>query len=308
MQRKLIKQGIGGFTVYLPPKWVKKHHLDKGDLVSLEELDGNIILKPGNASKELKEARLKITHTTESSIRTLITNAYRLGYHRLEIDYKQAENYEVLKHALSQLMGFEITSNKNNVCVIESLSEPEVDKADQIFLKFLFLIEELFEQVNDLLVGKDVNFEEIKDIQDRIKRYDNFCRRVVLHQSKVESLTSLKWIFYNNLMHAQRELYLLAKYQQKQTITVSKDLKMYFSQVHDLFSLLKKAYMKKDVVRLEEIHALEKDLVEKKAYNLLEKTVGKESIILHRLTTAARKFYLCSSPLMGLFILEEARA
>lgn len=308
MQRKIIKQGVGGYTIYLPAKWIQKNKLDKGDIISLEELDGNIILKAGTKAKEIKETKLRITHNTESSIRTLLTNAYRLGYHRLEVVYEQTDSYNIIKESISQLMGFEIISNKDNLCIIESLSEPEMAKAEQIFLKFLFLIEELFEHVGKLLDNVVEDFDYLQEVQNRIKRYDNFCRRVVLQQSKTEQLTSLKWIFYNNLMHAQRELYLLAKYQHKEHIKISKDVKDYFKQLHDLFEILKKAYMKKDVLRLEEIHTLEKKLVEKEAYDLMKKTKGAESIILHRLTTTTRKFYLCTSPLMGLFLIEEARA
>ena len=44
MRRKIIKQGLGGYTVSLPISWVREQGLKARDDILIEEQKGNLII------------------------------------------------------------------------------------------------------------------------------------------------------------------------------------------------------------------------------------------------------------------------
>jgi len=149
----------------------------------------------------------------------------------------------------------------------------------------------------------DKNLEYLNEVEANILRYDNFCRRIATKQNSHEEPTQLLWTFYTELVHGQREVFMLARYVAEQKdMKISKEIKEYLKQLQEMYELLKEGYMKKNIKRLEEIHNLEKTFIYKKGYNLLSTKKGKENIIIYRITSSARYFYLASSPLIGLLL------
>ena len=83
MDRKLIKQGGGGFTIYLPKKWVDEKGLTGGDKVNLSEANTALIV---NSSKPVrKEKVVEITKENKKDIKTILTHLYRNGFDIIHI-------------------------------------------------------------------------------------------------------------------------------------------------------------------------------------------------------------------------------
>lgn len=299
MERKLIKQGGGGYTIYLPKKWIDLNKLQQGDRIDLEIADNCLIIK--NENKDLKkEIDINITTNVETSVRTLITNAYRLGYNVVKVHYADPKILDIIDHVIkTRLLGYEIISSNDDGCVIENITEPSYEHAENIFLKVMYNITLLLDKTEEMLKGKNC-YEEVLELERKIQQFDNFVRRATIIERKAE--TPLLWIFHTELIHAQREIFLLARYLSNTNIKVSKDIKEYFNDVKDIFQLLKEGYLKKDIKLLEQVHDLEKKLVYKEGYLLLSTKKGKEQILVHRITNSIRTFYLASSPLIGLFL------
>ncbi|MCX6750594.1 MAG: AbrB/MazE/SpoVT family DNA-binding domain-containing protein [Candidatus Pacearchaeota archaeon] len=295
MKRKLVKQGAATMMISLPSKWIRANNLDKGDEIELEEKNNSLIISQ-EAKKGKKQTEINLSSLTESSIRTLITNAYRLGYNQIKLSFKDKKAIESIKDTINNnLLGFEIINKSDTSCEIENITEPSKEQFENIFSKIFLNIEDLFEITLLMLQGKKSNFEEV---EKKIQQFDNFCRRV----SANDSDSQLRWAFHAELIHAQREIYHLLRYLEKNKIKPEKEIFSLLEDCRKIFKILEQAYKEKSISLLEKIHEMEKEIVYKKGHSSIK--ISKNPIVLHHLLSAIRNFYLSSSPLIGIFIQE----
>ncbi|MFA5724609.1 MAG: AbrB/MazE/SpoVT family DNA-binding domain-containing protein [Candidatus Pacearchaeota archaeon] len=295
MERKIVQHGPATLMISLPAKWVRKKGLKKGDELNIEEKENQLIMGL-DAKKHKSETSINISSFEESSIRTILTNVYRLGYDKITINYKDEAAIKIINEITEKnLLGFEITEKANGNCKIESITEPSIEQFDNIFSKVFMNIDDLFLIGENLFLGKKQEFE---DIDRKIQQLDNFCKRVLIKNSLFEN-NFLHWSFHSSLIHASRELYHLFKYISRVNFKASKQELDLFFDVKEIFEIIKESYAKKDLALLEKVHKLEKELTYKKGYNALKKS---DPIIIHHLLTSARHFYLTNSPLIGILI------
>ncbi|MCK4520988.1 MAG: AbrB/MazE/SpoVT family DNA-binding domain-containing protein [Nanoarchaeota archaeon] len=301
MKRKLVKQGAATMMISLPAKWIKQFKLDKGDEVEIEPIDNNLLVSVGGIKKKL-ETELNITNRTESSIRTLITNTYRLGYDRVKVYFNDKTSFDVLSNVVkTRLLGFDVIKKEKNQCIIESITEPSMEQFDVLFNKIFYNIVELFEIIEKRLNKKETNMN-YEEIEEKIQQYDNFCRRVIMKKNISNKESHLSWAFLTLVIHGQRELYHLSRFLDKNNVNISNRVLDLLNKAKNIFNLLKTAYQKKDIKVTENIHEIEKDLIYKKAYSLFSEKKGKEMIIIYHLSSSIRNFYLAASPLAGLLV------
>jgi phosphate uptake regulator len=289
MKRKLVKQGAATLMVSLPSKWAKENHLDKGDEISIEEDGNSLILSKEESKKAKKETTLTITSETESSIRTIITSAYRLGYDKITVKINSKKSIQTIKDIVENLLGFEVIHETDSSCIIENITEPTTEQFENIFNKVLLNIEELFNIVEKSLQGEKLTFH---DIEKKITEFDNFCRRVI---NKNEKNSQLKDGFHTALNRGQRELYHLLQYLLENKTTKSKETTKLLEDCKHVFTLLKDAYHKKDISLIEKIHEINKNIDN----SVLKKG---DPVVAHYLLSALRQFYLASSPLTGVLV------
>jgi len=296
MKRKIISQGIGGYTIYLPNKWIKENNLTKGTDVDIEEIDNMLIISPTEVKLRL-ETSIQLTGNTESAIRTIITNTYRKGYDKIIVEYDNEEQFKIMQHVIkTRLIGFDIMKKEKNKCIVESVTEPSIDQFENILSKIFYNTEQLFEAVINKSEGKE--HDNIEEIEERIQSYDNFCRRVISKDKIKNKKAEFLWAFLTLINHGQREIYHLSKLINTK---LSKELIELLRDGEKLFKLLEQAYFKKDKTLLADIHFLEKNLIYKKGYELLQKK-GKENIYLYHILLGIREFYQSNSPLMGIIV------
>jgi len=294
MRRKIVKQGAATMMISLPAKWVKKNQLVKGDEVDIDETGNSIVVR--NSAKETKRGtEISLGSLTESSVRTILTNTYRLGYDHIKINFKDKKILNIIDNVIkTQLIGFEIIKKADTYCEIENITEPSKDQFDNIFSKVFLNIDELFEIAEKMLIGGKADF---LDTEQKIKQFDNFCRRVITKGDFEDSV--LRWVFHNELIHAQRDIFHMLVYISKNKVKATKDTLDLLHDCKNVYELLKKAYKEKSMEDLEKIHDLQKEIVFERGHVLMRK--GKSRVIKHYLISAVRNFYLASSPLSGMF-------
>jgi len=281
--------------ISLPSKWVRANNLEKGSEVDLEEKNNELVIGTDEIKKVKKEKEVNLGPLTESSIRTIITNTYRLGYDKIKLNYKDKEIARIIGDVIKHnLIGFEIIKKTSEFCIIENITEPSKEQFESIFSKVFLNIEELFEVSEAMLSGRKEYFRET---ELNIQKFDNFCRRIIAKYNLLEEY-GLRWMFHSELIHAQRELYHMLCYLEKKNEKVSKDVFNLLNESKKMFEMLKKAYNEKSITDLEDIHSLEKELIYKNGYELLKK--GKNNIVIHHIINSIRFFYLASSPLIGI--------
>lgn len=299
MKRKLVKQGITTMMVSLPSIWIKQQHLQKGDEISIEAIDDNLIITAEIGRQAKKKTEINITNETESSIRTLIVNAYRVGYDQLEVSYENEKQYKTIFETITNyLIGFEVIRKEKESCTIENITEPSQEQFDVLFKKIFYNISLMINSTEERLKGQS-KFEDYQAIDTKVKQYQNFCIRIISKTNPLGSKASLFWTFLGILVHGQRELYHLNKFLDSNRIKLKEKILLF--HLKKVFNLLKEACFEKDIKKLEKIHEEEKTAVYKSFYKLIQ-TKGKENIIFYHLVLAIKNFYLAASPLIGMLL------
>ena len=302
MQRKLVQQGTATLMVSLPRSWVQKSRLKKGDEISIVETGDSLVLSR-HSKTEKRSVSCNISNYTESAIRTKIVNLYRSGFDSIQIVFKDAQQYKIILNVIrTYLIGFDITKKEETTCQIENITEPSEEQFDTVFKKILYTISLLLDGTEARLRGTS-KFEEYADMVLSIHRYDNFCRRVLSKNNPYGEDSKLFWSFSGILIHGQRELYHLNTFLDMNKVQF-KDFS-FLNGLKTIFNLLRDGYIKKDIVALEDLHKLEKKLIYKDFYSLIQKN-KKENIVLYHLAVSLKNFYLASSPLMGLLVSSSA--
>ncbi|MBI2148820.1 hypothetical protein HYU23_04005 [Candidatus Woesearchaeota archaeon] len=300
MKRKLVKQGTATLMISLPSRWIKQNNLDKGNEINLEQIDNNLLISAGLVETK-SETTIKLLDLTESSIRTLITNTYRTGYDKIKINFYNEEQFKILKNIINtRLIGFEVIKKEKDYCIVENITEPSADQFDNIINKMFYSISEFMELTRKRFEKLSVN-DNYEEIENRIQKYDNFCRRIISKKKLSNKKSELFWNFLALIIHGQREIYHLNKLLDK-TILISKETKELLNHTIELFNYIKDGYFKNNIEILSKVHKIEKELIYKKGYSLLQEKKGKENIIIHHLLTAIREFYQSNSPLSGIIL------
>ncbi len=294
MRRKIVKQGAATLMISLPSKWCKKFGLKKGDEIDIESINENLLVS-SKGIKTKQETEITLIGLAESSIRTLITNTYRLGYDKIKVNFSSDIQFKILQEVIKKrLLGFDVIKKGKNFCIIENITEPSPEQFENLLQKIFLNIIELFEITEDRLQNKK-SISDYEDTEARIQRYDNFCRRVIAKR-QFEKNSQLFWTFLTLIIHGQRELYLLNRFLNKKNMKESKEIIILLKDTKIMFKMIQEAYFKKDISLLKKIHDLEKKLIYQKAYKILKSPVA------YHITSCIRNFYLASSPLMGLLL------
>ncbi|MFT4303048.1 MAG: AbrB/MazE/SpoVT family DNA-binding domain-containing protein [Candidatus Woesearchaeota archaeon] len=305
MKRKLVKQGASTMMVSLPAKWIKALNLDKGSEVDISETSEGLLISSNYINIKMSIS-LKLVGNIESSIRTLIVNTYRRGYDKIIIEYDNEIQYNhILSTLKDYIIGFDVTEKKDGCCIIENITEPAADQFDNILNKIFYNITELFLVVDKIFTTSSnysIYLNECNMIEERIQKYDNFCRRSIAKQKNKIENSEFLWGMLVSLNHAQRKLW--------HSCHICKDIKLssnifeLLNGISSLYENIKKAFLEKDMSALSKVHHAEKKLIRELGYKILEKSKGKEGVIVFYLLMAAREFYQTNSSLSGLLMID----
>jgi phosphate uptake regulator len=279
--------------ISLPSKWIQANKLDKGDEIELEEKN-NILTVSLNPTAKTKETEITLHSTTESAMRTILTNVYREGYDKVKVNLPNKEALKTVEKLVSmQLLGFEVIKKTEKTCFIENITEPSKDQFENIFSKMILNIEELFDLSKSALEGG--KYEGFIQTEEKIKQFDNFCRRIISKESVERE--DLQLAFHQELVHAQRNLYYLLLFMSKNKTKAGKPELEMLEECKKMFNMLKETYYTRNMETIEKLHDIQAAIY-KKGYALLLKP-STNSVVLYHLLNATRGFYLASSPLIA---------
>jgi len=289
MERRLIPQGQGGFTIYLPKKWVEKKALKAGDTVNITETDTALIV--GSPVKERKEITLIITSDNKKDLRHLLTHIYRRGFDVINVKNLTPQLLkDVRKEVRDVLLGFEVTEKNDEYVKIENISEPTEQKYDILIRRIFLIIKETQQQTN---------FKEIDELRNNIDKYILFCRRL-LTKEKYERNIALEWEMLTFLMHFQHGYYYLHKYAKENKVKFNKDINDLLKELEKYFDHYYNAYFKKDIKHIHKLWSHQPQYAA--CYKALEKSKGKQTIILSHIREIFRLIQIGASPILSSLI------
>lgn len=290
MERKLIKQGTGnGLAIYVPKKWIDKNELKPGDKLNVLEQYDDLILSTKN--KDLKAKKVQIVSEDESIIRIQINSLYRGGYDQLVCDISSQKQIDIVKDIIKKYtLGFEITSSIKNSITLEIISEPSPEKFEVLVRRIFFLIEENFNNIQ--------NLDVVENNVYKIGQYDNFCRRcLITHKINRKGSDTWKTLIRSLAIIAHSQRHLSENYQKfDQFEEINCAIRENFKEMHHNF--YKENYEKILFCANKLKWLLNDDL-----FGISVK-INEQRKTLHYLRELARLIYLLSVPMLELILLK----
>ncbi len=286
MKRKLIKQGGTGLTFYVPKKWIDKKGLKPGDEIEITEIKDNLLLSATEIEKEQMTITLEIKKSRESSIRTLLVNAYRAGFDKITAHFPG--NIKIINKIIdNHLIGFEIFKKNKDIFLLESVSEPNYDNFKNMMHKQLYLISEILSNI--------VN-PEISLLVNKVQRYDNFLKRCISKKFFSQPGAEFLWQFLSHINQISRLCLHFHTHLIKKKLKLSKDADGMIHEIQYMFDVLKTAYLKHEAHALHKLHETEQLIVYEQGPKLLKK---KDPFVICHIMMIAKQIYLANSPLTG---------
>jgi hypothetical protein len=291
VKRKLIKQGAGGLTIYLPKRWVEQRGLNHGEEVTLEDLGTSLLVS--GIRKERMEIELTLSAESTRDLRNILTHLYRNGYDLITLRNANAKAASLLTKEL--LLGFEVTSTADYVR-IENVSEPAEERYDVLLRRIFFIIKETQRIIReDAVYAQADEIEELRKQQDRLILY---CRRVLIKEVHQRNPV-LGWELLTFLMHIEHAYYYLYQYMAQHKVK-SKIVKELLHDLEEYFDLYYDAFFKRDITYIHELNRRAKELQFGKCYTALEKAKGSEVVALSHIRELLRLVQIGSSPILSM--------
>ena len=178
MKRKLVKQGAATLMVSLPSKWIRQNKLDKGDEVSLEEDNQNLVIKVSEETKKEQKAKIDVSDFFPLTNVVLI-DLYIKGVDELEITFDKPEivqDYQ--KRTINELIGFEIIKQTHNSILLKDITGESSQEIDAIIKRIFFIINSMVEELIEAIEKKQ-SMGPIIDIDTSVNKFVNFCLRIL---------------------------------------------------------------------------------------------------------------------------------
>jgi phosphate uptake regulator len=304
MKRKIIKQGLGGYTIYLPKAWIDKKGLKEGKEVEVIESDTDLIIRSQVIQK--KSSILNITEKNRNDIKTIVTHLYRNGIDKIQINNTDKELIVEIKDDINRfLLGFEMTEQSANKCIIENISEPSEEKFDSLLRRIFLIIKETQDIIiKDFDENKFLHLREVEYQNHQLDKYALFCRRIVVKE-KYEKNPLIMWELLTFLVHIQHAHQYLYKYASENKIKQDKNIVKILSDLRSYFELYYNAYFKKDISYIHEINNLKKKYQFGECLKSLESSSGKNTVIYSYIREIFRMIQIGASPILSELIEKE---
>ncbi|HLC73932.1 MAG TPA: hypothetical protein VJH20_04830 [Candidatus Nanoarchaeia archaeon] len=303
MERKLIKQGKGGLTIYLPKKWLQRKNLSEGDNVKITEKGFSLVIS--SELSEKKEIEIDLDKNNRGDIINLLTHIYRRGFDKIKIINVDNETMKKIKETISELLlGFEIIEKSSNFCVVENISEPTEEKYEAMLKRIFFILKETHKE---LLISaennKFNNLSEIKEMRHHQDKLVLFCRRLI-SKEKISNNPITNWELLTFLTHIQHTYFYLYQFASKNKVKISKETLNLIEYLGEYLDLFYKSMYERKLEYVHEINLL-KDSIQSKCFQRMSKSKGNETVVLSFIRELFRKIQIGTSPILVDLIEEE---
>jgi len=304
MKRTLINQGGGGFTVYLPKKWVTGSGLTGGDQVEIEERGRSLSISSGPGAR--REAKIILAPENRGDLSVLMTHLYRKGADTIIINNSdETDKEEAREAARDLLLGFDVFDNGPRSVKAVSISEPSIENHEAIFRRLFLIIKETIKNLSDQAEnGRVRDVKVIGALKKDHDRYILFCKRIVARGDAGDPVTT--WEMLTFLMHIEHCLYYLGRFCSENKVAMTPRLKEGLEIARKYFDLYSEAYNTSDMKKIHKLNELKSKYQFGWCYKSIAASRGDEAVALSLIREAMRLMQIGSSPvLIGIMDKEE---
>lgn len=298
MKRKVIKLGNNSLLVSLPSAWAKKHGISKGDEVTVDEKEGQLILSTTHAQTG-KTTSIDITNLTPLVKRSLAA-LYKKGYDEFTVHFADHEElelaYEVIREELS---GFEVIQHGKNHLVAREISQPHADQFDTILRRQFLVIKDYAAETMRALASKDHDWLKRLVLRDKdVNKLADFCRRLINKHQTAETATVL-YLIVEQLEKISDRYKDISAYAAEKRVTPGKQSLKLYEEVAGYLDQFYHCFYQFSMPGVNNLVARRKEIV-KGLQQAAEKAQPSEQRILFWLEDIVDKIFDLNGPLMVL--------
>ncbi|MFC1722711.1 hypothetical protein ACFL0V_01085 [Nanoarchaeota archaeon] len=174
----------------MPKSWIVENKVCKGDELELTP-KGNHLIVSTDKPAEKSEISIDVTGLDRTSILLHIRSAYRKGHDTIELKYSEPYTKHlrtnekkkvssIIHNEVSRLVGVEVIQQKENSCIIKSISQSSPDDFTSIIRRIFILVNDLAKDVDKGY--KDSNFailDTVMEKHDTITKFISYCLRLL---------------------------------------------------------------------------------------------------------------------------------
>jgi len=301
MRRKLIAQGLGGYTLTLPVKWIRDHHLKSGTELNLVETENGLLIQ-SSYQKQEKSIVIDISNYKEKMIHNLLYQAYRRGYDLIKLKYQEPAQLKNILRLLPNMLGFEMVDSKNNLCILQNIAEPEAEKFEVLLRRLMLQVKEISEKVSLALSNKKEIDESISTLQQDkliIDKTTNYLRRTLIRtQPKGEASFLLYGMITQLSLLTHDWIYL---YEAVKNHLFSPAIKSLLQKSNQLIQDYYTSFYSQDLIEIHKVGEA-KQQIEEQIIQLLKKFNYPENLILTYLKEIMRLLQSATTYCIGYFL------
>jgi len=190
MKRKVIQIANSTQLISLPRKWSLAHNIKKGEELEVKEEGNVLMISTGNVS-ETGSVEVDVSNLDRDSLMFLIRALYKNGYDEIILNFSNSKvknvrtkqnvnTVDIIMREVSRLNGMELFNQKENRCVLKSLSEDSSKVFDTILRRVFILTQEAIEDLRDGFRDNNIALlESIQSKHDTITRFTNYTQRLL---------------------------------------------------------------------------------------------------------------------------------
>jgi len=268
--------------ISLPPAWLKRNNIQKGDNLYLTDDNTTLILQ-AEPQAENKEISIAI-NTREDYCPRLLTMPYLQGYNEITVIFKDPSVLNEIQHEIKYLLGFEIIKSTPNSCTIKNISQSIETEFENILNRLsnvlIFLGNETYSYIKK---GDYTTIGILKSCETESNKLSLLCRRMLNTKSiRTEKNTYCIYSMVTLMEAIADEFRFIIEYvAEKKPILHAKTLS-FFEDINNMLKTFNQLYTKFDTPTFVKFRA-ERQEIEKKRFKQFEKLSKEDMYVAHKL-------------------------
>jgi len=301
MKRKVIKQGNGTLTITLPKEWATKVGLKGGDDIDVNEIENGLKISsekhPAKYSLNLNLNKISVKNS-----RTHISNAYKLGFDEIHVVFSNPSDLVPVQETVDKLIGFEVTSNTKESCLIKDIALTNKEEFHSVFKKAYQLNLVLFEMLKEDMEKEDYsNLNIISQYQSKLISFTDYCRRIInKHTVFNDKLDKSLYIISLKMNYTGTVLKEIYQYLTNSKGKLDKDTISLLSRAEEMYRTVFEGYFKEDISEVDKGISMKKKLYDNEGCSVLEKSKGKNSVVIAKTLEMIKHIYGSTGPIVAI--------
>ncbi len=201
VKRKAIQLSRQTLVVSLPSAWVKQYGIVKGQDIDILAQGPRLVISSEGSSGEPKILKAKQGRLGKL-LHRFIFKAYQHGVDEIHLDIEDPSVMGPLKNKLHELIGYEITQQSKNHCVIKDISGQNSSEFNDAMGRLFLITKNLLSDSTEALKnGAQDQIPLLIERDQDVNKFANFCLRLL---SKTNGRMEHSEVFFHLILTLER--------------------------------------------------------------------------------------------------------